>query len=91
MFCLQAPIEDGELNDLIDDGAPSSSLPTSRSTRYNTRTDEQHHRVRLLPRTRATERVRARISQVRRERARKTITPEQEQQYEAVIDAVAVS
>lgn len=84
-------IEDGELHDLIDDATPSSSLPTVYSTRSSHQPAEQPLRVRLLPRTRASEMVRARITRSRRQRARPSITQEQAQEYEAIIDAVAVA
>ncbi|XP_064109761.1 PHD and RING finger domain-containing protein 1-like [Macrobrachium nipponense] len=89
--CTEVDIEDGELHDLIDDGAPSSSLPTLRPSRNNRQAAGQPRRVRLLPRTRASERVRARITRSRKQRARPTITEEQEKEYEAVIDAVAAA
>lgn len=79
--CFQAGIEEGELIDLIEDGAPSSSLPHLRPNRAI-------ERPRLLPRTRASERVRARITRSRQLRAANV---QNEREQEALVEAIAVS
>lgn len=85
---MQKEIEYAELNDLIDDGAPSSLLPTLRPNR-NQRPSNRTQSGRLLPRTRASERVRARITRSRQQRA--AISRQEELEQGATIDAIAVS
>lgn len=80
LYHFQAGIDDGELIDLLEDGAPSSSLPHLRPNRAI-------QRPRLLPRTRASERVRARITRSRQQRA---MTEENEREQEALLEAIAV-
>lgn len=80
----QADMEDGELHDLIEDGAPSVSLPRLRP-------DRAIGRPRLLPRTRASERVRARITRSRQQRATVQDDEVTRREQEAIINAIAVS
>lgn len=85
---FQVDIEAGEVIDLLEDGAPTSSLPPLRPNRAISR-------ARMLPRTRASERVRARVTRSRQQRAQANTNARREQEREreqqAVIDAIAVS
>lgn len=85
---FQVDIDAGEVMDLLEDGAPTSSLPALRPNRAMSQ-------ARMLPRTRASERVRARVTRSRQQRAQANINARREQEREreqqAVIDAIAVS
>merc|ERR1712198_218212 len=58
-----------ELIDLLEDGAPSTSLSPLRANRSTTAPPTRTQSGRLLPRTRASEIVRARITHFREQRA----------------------